>query len=226
MIRLPRCVMKPMHGKHFYDTNFGLYPSVTTVQGYTKSEEKKKILADWVERKTPKVADYIRDRAAGIGTAAHLLNEQYQARKHGLPIPTEKLDVEYKLFGMAHHLNCRPFLDTVEKVYALEEAVFSSSLRLAGTIDCVGMVDGKISVIDYKTKGRPQLESWMEDPFQQGSMYAKMWNEHVGKEYKATQIIIVASSEHQTLQLFHANPLQHEEPALERLKKYHEDHDN
>ena len=224
MVKLPRCVMKPMHGKHFYDTDHGLFPSVTTILGATKSDDKAKKLEDWIERVGKEVAEHVKYRTGKVGTVAHLFNEQYQARKHGLPIPTDKPNVEYKLFGMAHHLNCRPFLDTVEKVYALEQAVFSSTLKLAGTIDCVGMVDGKISVIDYKTKGKPQIELWMEDPYQQGALYAKMWNEHVSKEYQATQIIIVASSEHQTLQLFHADPLKHEERALERVRTYHEKH--
>ena len=126
---------------------------------------------------------------------------------------------------MAHHLNCRPFLDTVEMVHALEQAVFSSSLRLAGTIDCIGVVDGTTCVIDYKTKGKPQAESWMEDPFQQGALYAHMWNEHVEERYHATHVIIAASSEHQTLQLFHADPLEHIDAALERVASYHATHD-
>ena len=222
VIRLPRCVLKPMDGKHFYDTDFGLFPSVTTILGATSTDERKNMLIQWQERVGYDVAEHIKNRAAGIGTAAHLLNNAYQARKHGLPIPTEPLNEQYNLFGTAHHLNCRPFLDTVSNVYALEQAVFSSSLKLAGTIDCIGTVDGQTCVIDYKTKGRPQAEMWMEDPFQQGSLYAQMWNEHVEEKYRATRIIIVASSEHGTLQLFDADPLQHMDAALERVVTYYE----
>ena len=213
--------MQPMDGKHFYDTDFGLFASVTTIQSATRSEDKANLLAQWQQRVGFDVAEYIKNRAAGIGTAAHLLNEIYQARKHGLPIPDGVLQEEYRLFGTAHHINCRPFLDTVTAVHALEQAVFSSSLKLAGTIDCIGVVDGMTCVIDYKTKGKPQADDWMEDPFQQGSLYARMWNEHVEEKYHATHIIIVASSEHGTLQLFHADPLDHVDAALERVAKYH-----
>ena len=224
MIRLPRCIMKPTDGKHFYDTDFGLFPSVTTVLGATSSEDKKNLLANWQERVGIDVAEYIKNRAAGIGTAAHLLNEKYQARKHGLSSPDEILKEEYRLFGTAHHINCRPFLDTVTAIHALEQAVFSSTLKLAGTIDCIGVVDGQTCVIDYKTKGKPQADDWMEDPFQQGSLYAKMWNEHTDEKHHVTHIIIVASSEHGTLQLFHADPLQHIDAALDRIGTYYETH--
>ena len=225
MIRLPRCVMKPTDGKHFYDTDYGLFPSVTTILGATAPEDKKQILKNWQERVGFEVAEHIKNKAAGIGTAAHLLNETYQARKHGLPLPDEQLNEQYKLFGTAHHINCRPFLDTVTTVHALEQAVFSSELGLAGTIDCIGVVDGQTCVIDYKTKGRPQAESWMDDPFKQGSLYARMWNEHVEERDHVTHIIIVASSEHGTLQMMHADPLQHIDSALDRVRQYYDTHD-
>ena len=222
MIQLPRCVMRPMHGKHFYDTDHGLFPSVTTILGATKSQHTIDSFENWRKDKGDEVADHIKDRAANIGTAAHLLNEKYQARKHGLPETLEAINEEYALFGMAHHLMFRPFLDSVEKVFALEQAVFSSSLKLAGTIDCIGIVDGQVCVIDYKTKGKPQLESWMADPYQQGALYARMWNEHVSEGFRATKIIIAASSEYRTLQTFGTDPLEHEKAALERVARYYE----
>ena len=143
-------------------------------------------------------------------------------RKHGLPIPIEPLNEQYKLFGTAHHLNCRLLLDTISNVYALKQAVFSSSLKLAGTIDCIRTVDGQTCVIDYKPEGRPQTKMWMEEPFQQGSLYAQMWNEHVEEKYRATRMIIVASSEHGTLQLLDADPLQYMDAALEQVLTYYE----
>ena len=202
MIKMPRCQMRPQEGKHFYDTDFGLFPSVTTILGATQTKEKADVLKNWRIRKGDAVADHILETTSGIGTAAHLFNEKYQARKHGLPYPLDKFDEQYALFGHAHHVNCRPFLDSVEEVYALEQAVFSSELKLAGTIDCVGKVDGKICVIDYKTKGKPQKQEWMYDYFLQSSLYAEMWNLHVSEKYHAAGIIIVASSEFKTLQTF------------------------
>ncbi len=222
MIQLPRCVLKPTHGKHFYDTDYGFFPSVTTALGATKSQRSIDILTNWRKREGGEVADYIMSKTSGIGTAAHLMNEKYQARKHGLPIPLKAVNEEYALFGMAHHLMFRPFLDSVEKVFALEQAVFSSSLKLAGTIDCIGIVDGQVCVIDYKTKGKPQREDWMEDYYPQGALYAKMWNEHVSEEFRATKIIIAASSEYRTLQTFGTDPLEHEKAALERVARYYE----
>ena len=46
----------------------------------------------------------------------------------------------------------KPIIDeSLTKVYAQEAPLYSKHLGIAGTVDCVGVWDGKNSVIDWKT---------------------------------------------------------------------------
>ena len=230
-INLPKCVMKPQDGKHYYDTDFGLFPSVTTILKITTPQSDKDSLQRWIDSTGESVSNYIKDMAAGIGTVSHWYNEVYLAKKYGLPVPSDE-DINtyhynrYKLFGRAHHTNCRPFLDTVQDVYGLEQAVFSKKLKLAGTIDCIGMINNEICIIDYKTKRSPQKQEYMTQYFLQGALYTQMWNEHTIPKYHVTKIMIVASSEHHTLQVFPAKPDDYIQEALQRVDQYYDMADN
>ena len=58
--------------------------------------------------------------------------------------------------------------------------LFSKHLGLAGTVDCVGIWDGKLSIIDWKTSKKYKKKEWCENYFMQASAYAIMWEERTG----------------------------------------------
>jgi genome maintenance exonuclease 1 len=77
-------------------------------------------------------------------------------------------------------------------------------MKLAGTSDCIANYDGKLSIIDYKTKRSNQREEWLTDHFIQATSYGVMFKELTG--IKVEQIVILVSSEKNTRMEFMKNP--------------------
>ena len=222
MITLPKCELDTtITHAHFYKTDKGTYPSATTILSATKPPDRAASLEQWRFNVGRKLADYILKTSAGVGTGAHLLNEEYLARRYGLDLPVETICNQYKLFAKAHHNNFKPFLETVSDAHVLEQALCSHKMRIAGTIDCVGVVDGKTYIIDYKTKRKPQREEWLNDHYVQAAMYATMWNEHTEPQYHVTGGIIAVSSECETLQIFKVPIERHLNEAYSRIQQYY-----
>lgn len=195
---------------HRYLTPDGMeYPSVTTILGFTKSVEAAGELAKWRASVGEDVADYITREAAIVGTQAHQLNENY-------------LDMmesgEARLLARAHHENFKPCLDKIDNIRGNEIPLYSDTLELAGTTDCIAEYDGVLSVIDYKTKRSPQQPDWLLDYYQQTAAYCLMFKEHTGITVK--QCVILVSSEKGTMQEFLSNPFNHVSGFLERLARY------
>lgn len=196
-IEIPKCVLDESTGTHIYMTPDGKrLRSVTTMLNKTKSEKDKKQLSDWRVRVGHAVADYIMTTAAIIGTQTHKLNENY--------INMQCNSSNYSLLSYAHHRKFIPYLKKIKNVFGVEPKLFSSKMGLAGTADLVAEYDGKLSIIDYKTKRSKQKKEWMHDYFIQTTAYAKMWQELTGQHIE--QLVILASSEQNTFQEFVSEP--------------------
>ena len=46
----------------------------------------------------------------------------------------------------------KPYIDQINNIRLVEEIMYSKNLTLAGQVDCVAEYNGKLSVIDFKTK--------------------------------------------------------------------------
>ena len=112
----------------------------------------------------------------------------------------EKHDKNFMLLSHAHHQKFIPYLNKIDIIHGIEAKLYSNVMGLAGTADCIGMYNGKLSIIDYKTKRSSQRKEWMTDYFIQTSCYARMWEELTGQ--KIEQLVILASSEQNTIQEF------------------------
>ena len=66
--------------------------------------------------------------------------------------------------------------------------MFSKHLGVAGTVDCVGVWDGKDSIIDWKTSAKFKKKEWISNYFMQASAYAIMWEERTGRPI--TQLVV------------------------------------
>lgn len=192
-ISIPSCNLDESNNSHVYITPTGKrLTSVTTMLNKTKSEESKEGLTKWRDIVGDKVADYIFSESAIIGTETHKLNENYMNMVEN--------NEKYHLLSHAHHLNFIPLLDKITNVYGVEVRLFSEKLGLAGTSDLIAEYDGKLSIIDYKTKRSEQTQEWMYDYFIQATAYSIMWEELTDKKIK--QLVILVSSEQNTIQEF------------------------
>ncbi len=213
IIELPKCILDESKGAHIYTTPNGKkLDSVTTMLNKTKPARDKKQLTAWRQRMGNPVAQYIMNTAAIIGTETHKLNENY--------INMERYPSNYSLLSYAHHRNFVPFMKKIKNVFGVEPKLFSEKMGLAGTADLVAQYDGKLSIIDYKTKRSKQKKEWMTDYFIQTAAYAKMWEELTGKPIE--QLVILVSSEQNTFQEFISEPANHYDALAQRLELFHD----
>lgn len=174
-------------GGRRYRTPGGLvYPSVTTVLQKTMPHEKRQGLQDW--RDGEAAADYIMQESAIVGTQTHKLIENHLngVRQTG----------DVRLLSVAHFNNLIPFLQKISDIYGVEIGLYSDAMRIAGTADCIAKYDGRLSVIDYKTKRSDQQEEWLTDHFIQATAYSQMFEELSG--IPVGQVVILVSSEKNT----------------------------
>jgi genome maintenance exonuclease 1 len=66
-------------------------------------------------------------------------------------------------------------LINISNVYGLEVHLVLDKLY-AGTADCVGVIDGMDTIIDFKTSKRIKKKEWIDDYFLQGCAYANAHN--------------------------------------------------
>jgi genome maintenance exonuclease 1 len=71
----------------------------------------------------------------------------------------------------------QPQLDSINNIHALEDRLYSDHLEVAGTVDCIGEFNGKLSVIDFKTSSRIKKQQDIHDYFMQCSAYAVAFEE-------------------------------------------------
>lgn len=211
IIDIPKLALDESKNTHIYFTPDGKkLRSVTTMINQTKSKEDKKKLQDWKDKQGHDVANYIFSTASKIGLETHKLNENY--------INMKVKDTDYSLLAHAHHDNFIPYLNKISTVYGIESKLYSDSMKLAGTADCIGTYDGKLSIIDYKTKRSLQAMEWMTDYFIQVTAYSKMWEELT--DQKIEQIVILASSEQNTMQEFVSEPELYYDLLAKRLEMF------
>ena len=164
---------------HWYQTKFDkIYPSISTILSSTASEEKKNGLAYWKENEP--AHEYITAQAQNIGTQSHQIIEDYL--NHTLSLE------EFDLLPVAHFNNLKPYLKNISNVTCIEQRMYSDKLRVAGTSDLIAEYNGELSIIDYKTKRKPQIDDFMYEYYLQTTCYAQMFQEVTGR--KINQVVI------------------------------------
>ena len=195
----------------FYRTPDGSTPpSITTVLGKTMTDEKRRGLEKW-KKDEGNAAYHITELAKIYGTKTHKAIEETLNNK--IPLITSKM-VRF------HYDNLYKYLKKINNISGIEMILFSKSLNIAGTADCIAEYDGVLSIIDYKTKRSPQREEWLEDPFIQATAYSVMFEELTG--IKVPQIVILVSDEKGRSRKFVKNPENYKEKLLTRIRLYNE----
>jgi len=196
---------------HTYTFGGEKYPGITTVLKKSVSQHDKSGLERWM--KSEPHSEYIMKFAGMIGVQTHKLIEDYLNNKL---LPVNKSH----LLAYAHFERLQQeFLHKINNVNGIEIYLYSKKLKIAGTSDCVAEYDGKLSIIDYKTKRSDQLESYLNGPFLQSTAYAIMWEEMTG--IPINQIVILVSSEQGQLKEFIKNPNDYKEELYNRIKNYY-----
>ncbi|MDH3488981.1 MAG: PD-(D/E)XK nuclease family protein [Nitrosopumilus sp.] len=195
---------------HWYQTKFDkIYPSISTVLSATASEEKKNGLSQW--RENEPAHEYITAQAQHVGTQSHKIIEDYLNNILSYD--------EYDLLPIAHFNNLRPFLENISDIICIEQKMYSDKLKVAGTSDLIAKYNGELSIIDYKTKRKPQVDDFMYEYYLQTTTYAQMFHEVTGQ--KINQVVILVSSEKNTRQEFIKSCDDYIEPINKRVEKFY-----
>ena len=166
------------------------FNSVTTVLKVLSEDA----IQAWRRRVGEDVANKIGVRAANRGTAVHSIIERYLDN-----------DVEYDKDVMPDVLSTfkdvQPILDEhISEILGLEAPLYSKHLKLAGRVDCVGVFDNKLSIIDFKTSRKIKKKEWIHNYFAQASAYAIMFEERTG--IPVPQLVIIIAVDNEQPQVF------------------------
>ena len=183
-------------GRRYKIPNGDMYESVTTALG--NQPGKKEGLMEWRRRVGEAEANRISRKAAGRGTAVHQIIEDYLNNLED-PIKDKMPD------AVVMFKQLQPILDkSISKVYMQEAPLWSYKYRLAGRVDCVADIKGKLSVVDFKTSMKPKKREWVTDYFLQTAAYSHMIGEMYGDTVEQTVIFIAV--EDRDPQIFVGDP--------------------
>lgn len=185
-------------------------PSITTILSKTKPIESQDSIKEW-QKNEGEAAYHITKLSQIYGTITH---EAIEITLHNKIPPLTSEMVAF------HYYNLFKYLKNIQNIAGIELILYSKSLSIAGTADCIAEYDGVLSVIDYKTKRKPQQEAWLEDPFIQATAYALMFEELTG--IKVPQIVILVSDERGGTQEWIKNPDNYKNKLETRIKLYDE----
>lgn len=190
-----------------YHTPNGKYYSVTTMLSMTGD---KTFLDDWKKRIGEHEAKLQTERAASVGSAFHELGEAYLLG-HPMPLVQPLAKIMFK--------TAIPILDKhVTRVEAVEEALYSNVLQLAGRTDAILDWDKKLAVFDYKCIGHNNPE-WLEDYWIQTTIYGQMYKELTGIQVKKL-VLVCANKKTFKVKAFEEDPKKYAKKAVERIKLF------
>jgi len=168
MFEYKNLTRKTKDGLRLYNTPSGNLPSVTTILDKTSD---KTFLLEWKKRVGETEAAKQTKEASGLGTAVHSILENHLSNK--------KQDIGNNYVhqlakSLADNL-IKDHFDNIDKVWGTEIGLYYPDLY-AGTCDCVGEVNGKPTIIDFKTAKKIKKKEWIENYFLQCCAYAQAHN--------------------------------------------------
>jgi hypothetical protein len=178
-----------IEGKRFYVSPAGEYlESVTTFLGRHDKDKFK----GWEDAVGLDEANRVRTRAASRGSMLHSIVEHY--------ILGESLDFGKNILIKDLFNRFKKLVDKLSTIHAIEYPLYSDVLKLAGTVDCVGVYNGKLSVVDFKSSNSRKDVGDIENYFLQCTIYSLMIEELY--LIKIPQIVIIIAVEGEEPQEF------------------------
>lgn len=177
-------------GPRYYLTEDGQkYPSITSI--LSENPDKKESIGIWENKVGIEQARIIKEEAARRGTLIHLRAEHYI---NNLPDKAKEVVLTNPIYIDMWN-NMVPVLHRINNVHCQEQRMYSHHLRTAGTVDCIGEFDGRLSVIDFKTSSKIKKIEWIEDYFMQCAAYAIMYEELTQIPIDTLAVIIAVENE-------------------------------
>lgn len=144
--------------RFYIDDDGKYYPSVTTLlEAYPKPYQ----LLQWMKDMGPK-SDEVRDAAGKRGSTVHQITDDYD---NGMQIDllNESGQPQYSMEEWAMFEKYVDFSTRFNPVWGMiEQQVICPELQLAGTIDRVGVIDGKKYLVDIKTSNGIYNSYWLQ----------------------------------------------------------------
>ena len=195
-------------GRTYTTPQGNVYKSITTAL----SKYNKQAIQEWRNAVGEEEANRVSGRASRRGSAVHLAFEDYIANKlSDMKIKMMMPNIK-ELF-----LQLKPEIDAhVGTVYSIEQALYSDKMQVAGRSDLIADWDDEIAVIDYKTSTKEKLEENIQNYFMQGTAYALMYEELVGKPIDKI-VIAIAVEESRKPQIFVRYKNNYINPLMELL---------
>ena len=176
----PKLLQENVDGTRCYVTPTGeKYPSVTTVL----SDYGKKELMEWRARVGEAKANEISRKATTRGTGVHKALELYLKNEDVSSLEMMP-NVKSLFVRMKQEIDAK-----VNNIHCLEDRLYSHTLKLAGTVDCIAEHNGVLSVIDFKTSVRLKKKENIGNYFMQCAAYAQMFTEMTS--LPITQVIVL-----------------------------------
>ncbi len=188
------------------------YPSVTTIL----SPYGKKALFEWRKRVGEEEANRISSQASRRGTALHTVCEKYLLNEMTSTKLASLLPTTKELF-----FKIKPYLDlSVGRVLALEQALYSDKLQIAGRVDCIAEWNGKLSIIDFKSSTNQKDKENIGNYFMQCTAYAHMFRELT--KIPIHQIVVLIGTENGPGQVFIEEPVNYVADLQQYITKYYQ----
>lgn len=188
--------------RYYLDEDNNRYTSVTT---FLSSITDNSGIENWKRAVGEEAANFTSKLATAKGTRLHKAAELFlnndEQHESVLKSYADKFDWKIMKPKLIEH---------IDNIVCQEFMLCSKKLGLAGTLDCLGHFNGKLSVIDFKTSSSDKSKDDIENYFLQCACYAFMMYEQYGITIKNIVIFMVVNQAHVLL---------FEEPTTKWIKK-------
>ena len=167
----PKSSRSIISGSRHYSLDGSNLPSVTAILKATQSEEDKAAIAAWKERVGYAEAERIKNEASSRGSSMHSYLEQFILGKMNLDL----LEEENQSKSMAEEIIDNGLKGKLNEVWGAEATVYYPG-KYAGTADCIGVYEGRETILDFKQSNKPKKEEYIEDYFLQLGAYSLAHN--------------------------------------------------
>ena len=190
-LQFPDLHQNVSHGQRVYTVpGHGTYESMTTF--LARMTPPSPGLEEWKARVGEKEATARMKRGAARGTVVHLLLEEYLQGTSGRSAGV--MPIHMDLFTQIK----KEVAKCLSTIYVLEGAMYSHKYRLAGRADLIGIWNGQLSVIDFKTATSHQYPDALHKHYLQAAGYARLFESMTAWPYAhpaVTQLVILSASE-------------------------------
>ena len=214
----PKSTRSIIGGSRHYALDGSNLPSVTTILKATQSEEDKAAIAAWKERVGHVEAERIKNEASSRGNSMHSYIEQFLLGKMNLDL----LEDDNQSKRMAEEIIDNGLKNKLNEIWGAEATLYYPG-KYAGTADCIGVYEGRETIIDFKQANKPKKTDYIQDYFLQLGAYTLAHNV-VYKTSITSGVILLCTVDNlfQDFKIEGAELIMYQNLFLERLKKFNE----